>query len=42
MEARYNLHSTRHEDTHIPVELELAGDGLFLSQALRSSHPEPD
>ena len=41
MEARYNLHSTSHEDTHIPVELQLAGDGMFLSQILGSSHPAP-
>ena len=41
MEARYNLRSTSHEDTHIPVELQLAGDGVFLSQTLGASHPEP-
>ena len=41
MEARYNLHSTSHEDTHIPVELQLASDGMFLSQTLGNSHPEP-
>ena len=41
METRYNLRSTTYEDRHIPVELQLAGDGMFLSQALGSSHPEP-
>ena len=42
MEVRYNIRSSRHEDTHMPVELQLAGDGIFLSQALGSSHPEPE
>ena len=41
METRYNLCSTSHEDTHIPVELQLVGDGMFLSQTLGGSHPEP-
>ena len=41
MEARYNLRSTSHEDTHIPVELQLVGNGMFLSQTLGSSHLEP-
>ena len=41
MEARYNLRSTRQEDTHISVELQLAGNGMFLSQALGSCHPQP-
>ena len=41
MQSRYNLRSTTHEDTHITMELQLAGDGMFLSQTLGSSHPEP-
>ena len=30
-----------HMKKHIPVELQLAGDGMFLSHTLGTSHPEP-
>ena len=39
--GRYNLRSTRTEEIRLPVELQMAGNGEFLSQALGNSHPYP-
>ena len=38
---RYNLRSTRSQEIPLPVELQMAGDGEFLSQALENSNPYP-
>ena len=38
---RYNLHSTRTQEICLSVELQMAGDGEFLSQTLGNSHPDP-
>ena len=36
-----NCVQNRTQEIHIPVELQMAGDGEFLSQVLGNSHPDP-
>ena len=38
---RYNLWSTGAQEILIPMELQVVGDGEFITQALGNSHTDP-